>query len=315
MGVQARGSMSSTSAVSIVHVIVVFLALTASGKTTVTIAPGVEMPMVNLGGVSRHPSNYTSWLAIGGVGLDTALSYKTATDPVQMEVASAVNNSGLDRNQIFVTTKVPCCPEVHQGKDLCNSDLGNLNGTMAQNVQRDLDILGRPVDLLLLHWPCNTLEQTLAAYTALEETMEKGYARAIGVSNFNASLLEAALPRMKIKPAVNQCGHSIGAHNSSHAPSLGGEDGTVRFCAENNITYQAYSPLGGLTGTDIFKDPTVISIGKNHNVSSAQVALRWLIQQGINVVTASGNPEHQAESLKLWDFTLSELEMVTLAGL
>jgi len=301
--------MSSASAISIVHAIAVFLALSASGKTTITIAPGVEMPMVNLGGVSSHPSNYTSWLAVGGVGLDTALSY---TDPVQREVASAINNSGLRREQIFLTTKVPCCPEVYQGKDLCPADL---NGPIRHDIQRDLDILGRPVDLLLLHWPCNTLEETLTAYAALEDALEKGYTRAIGVSNFNASLLEAALPKMKVKPAVNQCGHSIGAHNSSHAPGLGGNDGTVQFCAENNITYQAYSPLGGLTGTDVFKDPTVISIGEKHNVSPAQVALRWLIQQGINFVTASSNPRHQEEELKLFDFTLSELEMVTLAGL
>jgi len=77
---------------------------------------------------------------------------------------------------------------------------------------------------------------------------------------------------------MNQCGHSIGAHNSTHAPQ-GGDDNTAEFCQKNNISYSAYSPLGGLSGIDVLKDPTVISIGKAHGRSAAQVALRWLIQK------------------------------------
>merc|ERR1711865_677236 len=70
------------------------------------------------------------------------------------------------------------------------------------------------------------------------------------------------------------------------AQPLGGGDDTVKFCKANGISYSAYSPLGGLTGTDVFKDPTVIAIGNKHNVGPAQVALRWLVQQNISVVTA-----------------------------
>merc|ERR1719272_2395825 len=176
----------------------------------------------------------------------------------------------------------------------------------------DLKLLG-PVDLILLHWPCTTHEATLAAYSGLEDALAAGKTRAIGVSNFNATLLDALLPQMKVKPAVNQCGHSIGAHNASHNPLLGGGDDTVKFCKANGISYSAYSPLGGLTGTDVFKDPTVIAVGKAHNVSPAQVALKWLVQQNITVVTAADNAEYIKEDIDLFSFELTVAEMATLA--
>jgi diketogulonate reductase-like aldo/keto reductase len=65
------------------------------------------------------------------------------------------------------------------------------------------------------------------------------------------------LPKVTVKPAVNQCGHSIGAHNATHNPQIGGDDATVAFCAANGISYSAYSPLGGLNGLNIFENPTV----------------------------------------------------------
>ena len=84
----------------------------------------------------------------------------------------------------------------------------------------------------------------------------------------------------------------------------------MAFCHKNGISYSAYSPLGGLTGTDIFKDPTVISIGKVHKKSAAQVALRWLVQQKISIVTAADTAEYCSEgeascrSCALWGLPL-----------
>ena len=281
----------------------------------VTIAPGVEMPFVNLGGVagSAHRSNYSAFLAVGGRGLDTALSYGDVT---QGKVAAAVKASPVPRSEIFVTTKIPCCPGNWDGQPIKSCSTPEFSGSAAADVALDTKILGK-VDLMLLHWPCETAEQTLAAWAELEAAQAAGRTRAIGVSNFNGTLLAQLLPKMKVKPAVNQCGHSIAAHNSSASTHtvMGGGDDTVAFCKEHGISYSAYSPLGGLSGLDVFKDPTVIKVAAAHQVSAAQVALRWLVQQNITVVTAANELDYIKEDLNVFSFALSAQEMRTLAAL
>ena len=179
----------------------------------------------------------------GGRGIDTALTYG---DDVQ-KVAASVAKSGVPRSDIFLTTKVPCCPNVFGARGVgrgaqCGPTTPEFNGSIANDVSRNLKLLGpSPPDLTLLHWPCDTFEQTLSAWRGLEAALQDGKTRAIGVSNFNATLLAKLLPHMKIKPAVNQCGHSIGHHtlNQTAATSrqgyTGGEDATVSFCANHGI--------------------------------------------------------------------------------
>jgi len=287
---------------------------------TVEISPGVHMPLVNLG-----ISNHTTWIGTGGRGLDTALVYG---DDAQAETGRAVRASGLPRSSLFVTTKVPCCPAPQWAKfnnitdkAMCSSiksKYGSLN-TTAQ-VEHDLQTLGLDyVDLLLLHWPCDRFEDTLKTYQALEALVAAGKARAIGVSNFDASLIDQLVAAVKVKPAVNQCGYSLMGHYP-HGPEdvWGRDDATVAMCKKHNVTYEAYSPLGGwaLGGTgSVLKDPTVLSIAAAHNKSSAQVALRWLVQQGIVVVTSSNEAAYDQADLALWDFQLTDAEMATLAAL
>lgn len=290
---------------------VTVLSLSAAPDHRVTIAPGVDMPYVNLGGVSSRPSNYSAFLALGGRGLDTALTYG---DPTQEKVAAAIKATDVPRDEIFLTTKVPCCPRQFDGKPLAYCQKPEFSGSITKDVEEDVKILGK-IDLLLLHWPCDTVEETMAAWTQLEAALDAGHTRAIGISNANASLLAEMLPKMKAKPSVNQCGHSIGAHNSSHNPELGGDDATVAFCQENGISYSAYSPLGGLNGLDVFKDPTVIAVAKMHSVSPAQVALRWLVQQNITIVTAADEFDYIKEDIDLFSFALTEQEMAELSAL
>lgn len=275
--------------------------------TSIEIAPNVFMPFVNMGGVTSSPSNYTEWLLIGGRGIDTALTYG---DAVQKKVAHALRTTTVPRQDIFVTTKIPCCPSA--SKHCASKEFG---GSVAKSVARDIALLGGNVDLILLHWPCDTYEQTLQAYTDLEGALQQGVTRTIGVSNFNASLLARLSKDVKIQPAVNQCGHSIGAHNSSHNPQYGGDDATAKYCAHHNISYSAYSPLGGLNGLDLYKNPTVKAIAAKHNVSPAQIALRWLVQQKITVVTAANKASYEVEDKDLFSFSLSAVEMQTLAAL
>ena len=152
----------------------------------------------------------SAFLALGGRGLDTALTYG---DPTQEKVAAAIKATDVPRDEIFLTTKVPCCPRQFDGKPLAYCQKPEFSGSITKDVEEDVKILGK-IDLLLLHWPCDTVEETMAAWTQLEAALDAGHTRAIGISNANASLLAEMLPKMKAKPSVNQCGHSIGAHNS-----------------------------------------------------------------------------------------------------
>lgn len=276
--------------------------------THVEIAPGVNMPYINLGGVHSHPSNYSAWLQLGGTGLDTALMYG---DDVQVKVGDAAKAGSLPRDKLFITSKVPCCPAPFT--KWCTwyaSEYANVDAYTRAKI--DIRLLGvEYVDLMLLHWPCTREEDTLAAYRALEDFQLEGKAKAIGISNFNASAIDALFAGgLRVKPAVDQCGFSIGNHNSS---AFGRDFQTLAKCREKKITYSAYSPLGGLSGVDVLGNPTVVGIGKKHGKSSAQVALRWVTQQGVVAVTASTKASHLESDLGIFDFTLTDDEMATLA--
>jgi 2,5-diketo-D-gluconate reductase A len=196
---------------------------------TVEIAPGVNMPLMNMG-----ICNHTLWLETGGRGIDTAFVYG---DDKQQEVGAAVRASGLSRSSLFVTTKVPCCPADRWMK-FAGGSPGACpgNDTQAQ-IKHDLQNLGLGyVDLMLIHWPCDTVEETMAAYRALEDMHAAGKARAIGVSNFNATMVDAVVQAAKVKPAINQCGFSIAGHSQG---AWGRDDATVAACQKHGITYEA----------------------------------------------------------------------------
>jgi diketogulonate reductase-like aldo/keto reductase len=264
-----------------------------SSQTTVEIAPGVFMPLVGIGGGGKKflPSNYSLWLELGGRGLDTALTYG---DDVQRDVGKAIQASGIPRDQIFVTTKVPC-PAQTSG-----------------DVEHDLEMLGLDyVDLMLLHWPCRSsqggMTKTISVYKGLETHVTSKKARAIGISNFDAGEIDQLMKGVSVKPAVNQNPFSVGNHDLQ----------ALNKCQELNITYSAYSPLGGLSHVDVLHDPTVTAIATAHNKSTAQVALRWVVQQGVVAVTASTSSAHLQSDMDIFDFMLTEEEVnrLTKVGL
>ena len=272
---------------------------------SVRIAPGVDMPLLNFGFQKDHAAA----IRLGVRGIDTALVYG---DHQQREVGRAVAESGVDRTEFFVTTKIPCCP----GNDFTNrSATCRRKRDPNADVEHDLKMLGMEyVDLLLLHWPCDDPKETLAVYRSLEAYAAAGKARAIGVSNFNASQLATLRAEVLASPpAVDQCGFSIAGHTDS---TWGRDDATHAACAASNCTYSAYSPLGGWAkgGTShVLNDPTVKSVAAAHNRSTAQVALRWVVQQGIVAVTSSDNLDHIQGDLEVFDFALTDEEMTTLA--
>ena len=286
------------------------------------IAPGVFMPLVNLGN-----GNHTSWIKQGGRGIDTAYDYG---DKSQQEVGRAVRNSGIPRSDLFVTTKLPCCPStawcsaqgtgwwqwpgVNGGssaaaQELAESDLMKL-------AEHDFKMLGLDViDALILHFPCATKDLNLARYRVLEELHRKGWVRAIGVSNFDADELTDLVARADIKPAVNQIGYSIKTPTYSDWLTKDQVRATIRRARELGVTTTAYGPLGLTTGigvASVLGDPEVQAAATAHGKSAAQVALRYLVQQGIPVVTSGKNVKHYAEDVAATEFTLEQDEMQRL---
>lgn len=276
----------------------------ASIRDKITIAPGVDMPMISLG-----VSNHTLWIEVGGRGLDTAFNYG---DAAQGETGLAVRNSGLPRSELFVTTKVSCCPTSFKDNFLAGCDKVGRN--TSEDLQHDMNVLGLDyVDLILLHQPCDHLDDAVAEWKLLEKYVASGKARAIGVSNFNATMLEAFVSMVSTKPAVNQNGYSIGGH-SKDLSSWGRDDVSVAKAKELGVTPMAYSPLGGYTKLDVLKDPTVLAVAAAHNRTAAQIALRWVAQQGIAVVTSTDKRSHQVADLEIFDFELTNHEMKRLSA-
>jgi 2,5-diketo-D-gluconate reductase A len=280
--------------------------------TRVEIAPSVWMPRLTLNAFPDTPS----WLQVGGRSVDCALDYGDAR---QGEMGRAVASSGIPRSELFVTTKVPCCPKAHFGASGWPW-LPAKNCTLSRNstadIEYDLDIIGTNyIDLLLLHFTCDRWEDTLKAWRALESAALSGKVRAIGVSNFNRTDIDKLMASARIPPAVNQAGFAIGSPQNA---TLGRDWATIKRCQELGITYEAYAPFGEQNATaptsrvDVLRDPTVVTVAARNNKSTALVALRWVVQHGMSVVTSASDRAYQKEDLGVNDFELSAQDMADL---
>ena len=282
----------------------------------IEIAPDVWMPRLNL---NAYP-NSSSWLSAGGRGMDCALDYG---DEQQHEMGHAAHTSGVPRSELFITTKVPCCPKpsgfVHTGGIWPFLPAPNCQHTARNttaDIQYDLQVIGvEYVDLMLLHFSCDRWEDTMTAWRALEEAALTGTARAIGVSNFNQTDIEKLVASARIPPAVNQAGFAIGSPQNA---TLGRDWATIRRCQQLGVTYEAYAPFGErhasapTSRVNVLDDRTVKQVAARHNRSTALVALRWILQHGMAVVTGSANPQHQRGDLDVFAFNLTAADMVEL---
>lgn len=257
--------------------------------------------------------------------VDTALCYNTHKQ-VGYVLADFFMKGRLTRSDVFITSKI-FHPD-NDGFSLDEDTLpANLSGMSPQEVadittqqfERTLREIGVGyIDLMLLHWPgpradsrggVGTEEENaanrLAAWQVLEKMYEKGWARAIGVSNFSEIHLER-LKRdgAKVIPMVNQIEASIFLQ----------QDKIVKYCKENGILPEAYSPLGRGVN-QVTSNPTIMSIGKKHGKDVGQVAMRYLLQKGYALTFWSGSEERVVSNQKLYDFNLDEEDMKTLDSL
>ena len=222
-------------------------------------------------------------LKMGYRMIDTAASYMN-----ERSVGKAVRESGVPREEIFVTTK------------LWVQDYGYENALKA--VDRCLDRLGLDyVDLLLLHRPAG---DNIGAYKALEEAQRQGKARSIGVCNHTVSQLENLLAQTDVIPAVDQ----MECHPLQQEVAL------RPLLAEKNILLESWFPLGHGSKRLKFNGP-LNDIAQAKGKSVSQIILRWHIQEGFIVIPKSSNPEHMKENLEVFDFELTEEEMTAIRAL
>lgn len=250
----------------------------------------VNMPMLGLGVYKVEDGDVTvdtvkAALDAGYRLIDTAAIYQN-----EESVGQAIRESGIPREEIFVTTKL--WNEFH-GFD-----------EALQAYQDSLDRLGLEyVDLFLIHWPMPRHGKFIETYKALEQLYEEGRVRAIGVSNFEIEHLEQIIQSCSIVPAVNQ----VEIH-----PYLSQKD-LIAFCKRYDIQIQAWSPL--MKGRAALEDDTIVEIANRHGKSPAQVILRWHLQNGVAVIPKSVTPSRIQENIQVFDFTLTENEMVAMDAL
>ncbi len=260
-------------------------------KRTVLLNSGYEMPILGLGTYALDHdtcvNSVKTLLKNGGRLIDTAYMYHNE-EAVGEGVRQAMAEYGIPREDIFVITKI------------YPSQFSSAESAVELALEK-LDI--GYIDMMLLHHPGTNDVQ---AYQTMEKFVEQGRIRSLGLSNWYIKELTEFLPQISIMPALVQ--------NEIH-PYYQEQD-VVPFIQEKGIVVQCWYPLGGRGYTaELLNNETIKNIAQAHNVSSAQVILRWDLQRGIVVIPGSGNPEHIKENLDLFGFELTGEEMELINAL
>lgn len=255
---------------------------------TITLNNGVEIPQLGFGTFQIPPKEteaaVLSALETGYRHIDTAEMYGN-----EKEVGKAVRGSGLDRADLFVTSKLNNPYHAH------DDALGAFDKTL-----EDLDI--DYLDLFLIHWPMPAVGDFVETWHAMEEMYRSGRVKAVGVSNFKPHHLRRLLSDSVVVPAVNQ----IEVH-----PYLT-QDDVRAFNAEHEIATEAWSPIAqGL----VLDDPTITGIAERVGKSAAQVTLRWHLQRGDIVFPKSVTAKRVKENFDLFDFELTEGDIAEITAL
>jgi diketogulonate reductase-like aldo/keto reductase len=260
--------------------------MTTALTSSTTLHNGLSMPWLGLGVWKVKDDGETertvqAAIEAGYRHIDTAAIYGN-----EAGVGIGVRNSGIAREELFITTKI------------WNGDQGYESSLTA--FEQSLEKLGTDyVDLLLIHWPVKGKYKD--TWRALESIYRSGKARAIGVSNFHIHHLEDLMATSELVPMVNQV---------EYHPLLTQEP-LLAFCKSNNIQVTAWSPLmqGNLDHAELAE------IGAKYGKSPAQVVLRWDLQTGVVTIPKSTNPERLKQNGDIFDFELSSEDMAAISAL
>ena len=245
---------------------------------------GVKMPMAGIGTFLLTPdeaeASVLSALQCGCRLIDTANAYVN-----EKAVGRAIKRSGLRREEIFLETKL--WPSFYEQPDAVEKTLQRL----------DTDY----IDLLLLHQPAGNY---MAGYRLMEKACQEGKVRAIGLSNFTAEQIREILAACQVKPAVLQ----TEVHPYSQEKEL------KKFLQKEGMVIQAWYPLGH-GDRALIQEPLFAELGEKYGKSSAQIILRWHIQDGNIVIPGSKNPAHIKDNFDLFDFSLNPEEMARISAM
>ena len=254
----------------------------------VTLRDGAKIPQMGFGVFQVPPEDTAAVvdkaLATGYRHVDTAAAYEN-----EAGVGQALHASGLDRGDVFITTKCS------------NDDHGYEQATRA--LRASLDRLEMDyVDLYLIHWPVPSQDRYVETWKSFIEAQERGLVRSIGVSNFQPAHLERLIQETGVTPSINQ----VELH-----PRLG-QPGLRRTHADLGVVTEAWSPLAQ---GEVLDDPVITSIAEAHERTPGQVVLRWHIQLGNVVIPKSVTPDRIQQNLHVFDFELSDEEMSEIESL
>lgn len=258
---------------------------------------GITIPAVGYG-TFRTPADVTekavaTAIKVGYRHIDTAAVYGN-----EEGVGRGIKDSGIDRKDLFVTSKLW---NINRGYDATKK-------AFQETLDRlQLDYL----DLYLIHWPANekqfgndAAKINADTWRAMEELYKAGKIRAIGVSNFLPHHIDQLMKTATVKPAIDQ----IEVH-----PGWPHHD-EIQYLQSHDITVEAWAPLGG-QGAKVMTNPTMKQIADKHGKSTAQVALRWIIQQGVVPLPKSVHENRMKQNQDIFDFTLSDDEMKQISQL
>jgi len=262
--------------------IFLFIKMSSSKIPSIILNNGKKIPQLGYG-VYQIPNDgetekcVLEALKVGYRHIDTAHAYQN-----EKEVGSAIKKSGINREEIFITSKL-WITEYGEGKTLeaINKMIKRLN----------LDY----IDLILLHFP---YEDYIGAYKDMEKAYEQGKVKNIGISNFENEKYEELCKKAKIKPVLNQ----VELHPYYQQNEL------RKRMDKYNTKIEAWAPLGHAL-TNLFKEELIVKLSQKYKKSPAQIILRWDIQRGIITIPKSQNPERIKENIEIFDFELTEEEV------
>lgn len=260
-------------------------------QDTVKLNNGVEMPWFGLGVYKAQEGEEViqavkAAIRVGYRSIDTAAAYNNE-EGVGQAIREAMEENGLSRDQIFVTSKV----------------WNNMQGyeTTLEAFETSLKKLNLEyIDLFLVHWPVKGKYKE--TWRALEKVYKEGKVRAIGVSNFQIHHLEDLLADAEVVPTVNQ----VELHPQLTQKEL------LKFTKEKGIVLEAWSPLGQ---GNLLENETLVSIGKKYGKTAAQVILRWDLQVGVITIPKSVNEGRIKENADIYDFELSAEDIAAIDAL